>query len=116
MIERYINRSLLILKFLSGILKNAESLQDSGFQNRFAILRTQNFSFGKFSCFKLRKITDVYSGKIYDVDVPNDIILVKRDRRAVWSGNSNGKFSSALEFDGNDWVFVDDNFITTKSN
>ncbi len=30
-----------------------------------------------------------YSGKIYDVDVENDIILVERGGTPVWSGNSN---------------------------
>jgi hypothetical protein len=29
---------------------------------------------------------------------------VKRKGKAIWSGNSNGKFDSALEFNGiNDW-------------
>jgi IMP dehydrogenase len=29
-----------------------------------------------------------YSGKVYCVEVPNHIVLVRRDRRAVWCGNS----------------------------
>ncbi|RKY96077.1 MAG: hypothetical protein DRQ03_07885, partial [Candidatus Hydrothermota bacterium] len=65
-----------------------------------------------------------YSGRIYDVDVENDIVLVRRAGIPVWSGNSNtkavdiskygnngtihgatwttGKFDSALKFDGTD--------------
>ncbi|RLI73252.1 hypothetical protein DRP04_16015, partial [Archaeoglobales archaeon] len=41
---------------------------------------------------KIKSITKIpYSGKIYDVDVANDIILVKREdsKEAYWSGNSN---------------------------
>ena len=39
-----------------------------------------------------------YSGKIYDVDVENDILLVKRNNLIVWSGNSNGtKFGNAQQ-------------------
>ncbi len=66
---------------------------------------------------KVKKIEKVpYSGKIYDVDVPNDIVLVRRNSgTALWSGNSNGnngtiyganwttgKFGNALQFDGVD--------------
>ena len=44
------------------------------------------------------KITSIskenYSGKIYDVDVANDIVLVKRENgSAVWSGNSNPNYA-----------------------
>ena len=90
---------------------------------------------------KLLKVTKIekthYSGRIYDVDVPNDVILVRRSGgTAVWSGNSNtkamdiskygnnatfkgsgepnwtvsGRFGSALQFDG-----VDDNVSVPDS-
>src|SRR3989344_4825418 len=59
-----------------------------------------------------------YSGRIYDVDVPNDIVLVRRGNgSAFWSGNSNngtvvnatstssGKFGGGFGFDGvNNWI------------
>ncbi len=32
-----------------------------------------------------------YAGKIYDVDVPNDIVLVRRHGKAFWSGNSGNR-------------------------
>ncbi|MCX6665847.1 MAG: hypothetical protein NT038_07320 [Euryarchaeota archaeon] len=33
---------------------------------------------------------EAYDGMIYDVDVPNDIVLVRRGNgSAFWSGNSN---------------------------
>ncbi len=40
---------------------------------------------------RVKNITkEKYSGKIYDVDVSNDIVLVKRKNgNAIWSGNSN---------------------------
>jgi len=40
---------------------------------------------------KIKSITkENYNGKIYDVDVENDIVLVKRNNgTALWSGNSN---------------------------
>jgi len=39
---------------------------------------------------KVKKIEKIhYSGKIYDVDVENDIILVRRKGTPIWSGNSN---------------------------
>ena len=41
---------------------------------------------------KVQKIEKIpYSGKIYDVDVSNDIVLVRKKGRAIWSGNSNTK-------------------------
>ncbi len=54
---------------------------------------------------KVKLITKVlYSGKIYDVDVENDIVLVRRNSegklgRAVWSGNSNpeNKTTASIE-------------------
>src|SRR3989344_8619558 len=63
---------------------------------------------------KVKSITkEAYSGKIYDVDVPNDVVLVRRrGGGAFWSGNSNngtvvnatytpsGKFGGAYSFDG----------------
>ncbi|MFH1641354.1 MAG: LamG-like jellyroll fold domain-containing protein, partial [Nanoarchaeota archaeon] len=74
---------------------------------------------------KVMSITqENYSGKIYDVDVPNDIVLVKRNRTALWSGNSNngtwygggrsngtakyGAYSGNFDGDG-DYVKVSDN-------
>jgi len=68
-----------------------------------------------------------YDGKIYDVDVENDIVLVRRENSdgelgsEIWSGNSNngtvegdasytsaGKMGGAFEFDGGgDYVDVD---------
>ena len=33
-------------------------------------------------------LTESYEGKVYDVTVPNGVILVRRKGRAVWSGNS----------------------------
>jgi len=65
-----------------------------------------------------------YEGKIYDVDVENDIVLVRRHNgTALWSGNSNngtvyvnnsdgtarganatGRFGWAYEFDGDDYI------------
>jgi hypothetical protein len=66
-----------------------------------------------------------YEGKIYDVDVLNDIILVERNGLVVWSGNSNhgtlgnatagtdptwnstGKYNGGFDFDGvDDYVNV----------
>ena len=39
------------------------------------------------------KVTNIkktrYTGNIYDVDVPNGVIPVRRNGTAVWSGNSN---------------------------
>ncbi len=65
-----------------------------------------------------------YSGRIYDVDVANDIILVERNGLRVWSGNSNngtaygnavqtdaGKLGKGFEFDG-----ADDGIILPSSN
>jgi hypothetical protein len=42
-----------------------------------------------------------YFGRIYDVDVENDIVLVRRNSegntgKAVWSGNSNSKAVDVL--------------------
>ncbi|RLF10664.1 MAG: hypothetical protein DRJ69_02840, partial [Thermoprotei archaeon] len=46
----------------------------------------------------IRKIP--YSGKIYDVDVGNDIILVKKEgsKEAYWSGNSNPSKTRGIYF------------------
>jgi len=70
---------------------------------------------------KVKSITKVpYNNKIYDVDVPNDIVLVRRGELVVWSGNSNngsvvgdaaqvsnGKIGKGFEFDGDgDYVSV----------
>ena len=59
---------------------------------------------------KIKSISKVsYSGKIYDVDVENDVVLVKRHNSSmIWSGNSNNYsqdtfdlriIGSAIEFD-----------------
>ncbi len=78
---------------------------------------------------RVKSITrENYSGKIYDVDVGNDIVLVRKgDVEGVWSGNSNngtvysnasgggdrdisnanGVYSRGGDFDGDgDWVDV----------
>jgi len=49
---------------------------------------------------KVKSITKVpYSGKIYDVDVENDIVLVKRgNSSAIWSGNSNNGSKQGMLF------------------
>jgi len=73
---------------------------------------------------RIKSITkEDYSGKIYDVDVENDVVLVRRNNKtAIWSGNSNngtiygatfnltgGKFAGAFEFDGvDDYITVTD--------
>ncbi len=73
---------------------------------------------------KIRSIEKVpYDGKIYDVDVGNDVVLVRRQgSREIWSGNSNngtlingatynvsGRYGSAGRFDGiDDYVQVPD--------
>ncbi len=59
---------------------------------------------------RVKKIEKVpYSGKIYDVDVENDIILVRRfNSTPVWSGNSDGRHGRGIQFDG-----VDDYVNTT---
>ena len=70
-----------------------------------------------------------YSGKIYDVDVPNDIVLVKRGNgSAIWSGNSNngtvtgatwnssGKYGGAYSFDGvNDDIQLGNSYFLNGS-
>ena len=83
----------------------------------------------KVKVFSIKK--EQYSGKIYDVDVSTDIVLVKRENSsAFWSGNSNlkvydytgrnngtsygnatqvadGKLGKAFSFDGNgDYVNI----------
>jgi len=88
---------------------------------------------------KVRSISKVlYSGKIYDVDVSNDIVLVERNGLVVWSGNSdpvdykgvnngskqgdakqvdNGKFGKGFEFDGDgDYVDVGNDSSLKPSN
>ncbi|MEK6823733.1 MAG: hypothetical protein AABY06_01740, partial [Nanoarchaeota archaeon] len=91
----------------------------SGISNLISVINSNNNpEYLKLSDFSLQPITEVYnsvnngaeiyflnsnnepvrvdsiskekySGKIYDVDVANDIILVKRkNSQAVWSGNS----------------------------
>ncbi|MEK6889233.1 MAG: LamG-like jellyroll fold domain-containing protein, partial [Nanoarchaeota archaeon] len=67
-----------------------------------------------------------YNGKIYDVDVENDVVLVRRgDGNAFWSGNSNngtvvggngttvnGVYSRGMQFDGvNDYVSIPHNTL-----
>ena len=48
---------------------------------------------------KIKSITkEEYNGKIYDVDVSNDIILVKKQGKALWSGNSNGQILDSSSF------------------
>ncbi|MBR9702100.1 hypothetical protein GOV13_04215, partial [Candidatus Pacearchaeota archaeon] len=50
---------------------------------------------------QIKDITkEFYSGRIYDVDVPNDIILVERDGLVVWSGNSEND-TLVYDFSGN---------------
>lgn len=45
---------------------------------------------------KIKSITkEKYSGKIFDVDVSNDVVLVRRDGLITWSGNSD---SADLQF------------------
>ena len=56
------------------------------------------------------KVTDIektrYAGKIYDVDVPNDVILVRRGgSTAVWSGNSNTKAADSSKYGNNGTVY-----------
>ncbi|MFA5060820.1 MAG: LamG-like jellyroll fold domain-containing protein [Candidatus Pacearchaeota archaeon] len=47
---------------------------------------------------KIKNITkENYNGRIYDVTVPNHIILVKRGNLTVWSGNSYHNFTSLAE-------------------
>ncbi|MFH1585225.1 MAG: LamG-like jellyroll fold domain-containing protein [archaeon] len=75
---------------------------------------------------RVKSITkEDYDGKIYDVDVENDVVLVRRKGdKGVWSGNSNngtayngavmnltgGKYAGGFEFDGvDDYVGVNDN-------
>ncbi|HDZ60309.1 MAG TPA: hypothetical protein ENH46_01245, partial [Candidatus Pacearchaeota archaeon] len=72
---------------------------------------------------KVKSITkEKYDGKIYDVDVENDIVLVRRENeKGIWSGNSNhgtlynhatnttvtGARGQAIDFDGvDDYVDV----------
>jgi intein/homing endonuclease len=65
---------------------------------------------------RVKSITkEQYNGKIYDVDVENDIVLVRRKNSSeIWSGNSNngtaqggavqtsaGKLGKGFSFDGN---------------
>ncbi len=91
--------------------------------NNFSLLRIENIyqkiSDGKILVFLdennkpviIKKIEKVpYEVKIYDVTVPNHIIMVKREGKAVWSGNSqslansttnstNGTFVGTLSVD-----------------
>ncbi|MFH0711811.1 MAG: LamG-like jellyroll fold domain-containing protein, partial [archaeon] len=71
---------------------------------------------------KVKSITkEKYNGKIYDVDVENDIVLVRRkNSSAIWSGNSNngtavgnavqidnGKLGKGFSFDGDgDYIAI----------
>ena len=68
---------------------------------------------------KVKSITKQdYSGKIYDVDVPNDIVLVKRgNSQAIWSGNSNPQTASVEVYreNGNETLAVFGN-ITNLNN
>jgi hypothetical protein len=47
---------------------------------------------------KIKRITkENYNGRIYDLTVPNHIILVKRGNLIVWSGNSYNNFTGLAE-------------------
>ena len=64
-------------------------------------------------------IKENYTGKIYDVDVENDIVLVRRGNgSAIWSGNSNPNQSAAVGVyrqDSNKTIAAFEN-ITTDEN
>jgi len=86
-------------------------------------LRIEDLVFldGSMNEIKVESIEKVgYNGRMYDIDVENDIVLVRRGELVVWSGNSNngtavgdakqvdnGKFGKGFEFDGDgDYVSV----------
>ena len=137
-----VNNNILI-NFNSHILTSDKEVYKS-FSSDFKI-PFRNFSCfkEKFSCFKLRKITDIYtsvntdggiyflgkeknpvqvrkiekvpySGKIYDVDVPNDIILVRKKGKAIWSGNSNSKAVDISKYGNNRTFHNSPNVSWTK--
>jgi len=126
----------------SGIPITTNNNIDSEYLNHFSLLKISElyenltedgvfvFLDEDLNPVKVQKIEKIpYSGKIYDVDVPNDIVLVRRgNSSAIWSGNSNtkmvdisqygnngscsgancpnwtssGRFGGAFEFDGED--------------
>ena len=62
---------------------------------------------------KVKSITkEDYTGRIYDVDVENDIVLVRRkNSSAIWSGNSNSQDVFDLKIIGDNGIGVEFDYI-----
>jgi len=126
----------LQIYYVDTLFKSFDNRELSNF-NLTPITKTyQDFEEGKELYFlnseneliRIKNITkQLYNGKIYDVDVENDIVLVRRKNREgksseIWSGNSNhgtaqgdakqtdaGYFGKGFEFDGDEDLIYSNN-------